>query len=62
MKRVRQDLDNVPFLNMAYDGLEQTTSITRIEAFMHQAMQFSQARGKKVGARERAKAAAGVAA
>jgi predicted nucleotide-binding protein (sugar kinase/HSP70/actin superfamily) len=47
MKRVRQDLDNVPFLNMAYDGLEQTTSLTRIEAFMHQAMQFAQTRGER---------------
>jgi predicted CoA-substrate-specific enzyme activase len=62
MKRVRQDLDNVPFLNMAYDGLEQTTSITRIEAFMHQAMQFSQARGKKAKEPSRAKAPAEVAA
>jgi predicted nucleotide-binding protein (sugar kinase/HSP70/actin superfamily) len=47
MKKVRQDLDNVPFLNMAYDGLEQTTSVTRIEAFMHQAQQFALARGDK---------------
>lgn len=40
MKRVRRDLDNVPFLNMAYDGLEQTNTITRLEAFMYQAAQF----------------------
>jgi len=31
---------NIPFLNMAYDGLSQATSRTRIEAFMHQARQF----------------------
>jgi hypothetical protein len=36
MKRYREDHNNIPFLNMAYDGLEQTTSVTRIEAFMHQ--------------------------
>ncbi|MGD9401962.1 MAG: acyl-CoA dehydratase activase, partial [bacterium] len=40
MKRVRRDLDNVPFLNMAYDGLEQTNTVTRLEAFMHQAAQY----------------------
>ena len=48
MKRVRQDLDNVPFLTMAYDGLEQTNTLTRLEAFMHQALQFSEARRSKV--------------
>jgi len=47
MKRVRQDLDNVPFLTMAYDGLEQTNTLTRLEAFMHQALQFSETRGSK---------------
>jgi predicted CoA-substrate-specific enzyme activase len=44
MKRVRQNLGNVPFLNMAYDGLEQTNTITRLEAFMYQAIQHDQAR------------------
>jgi predicted nucleotide-binding protein (sugar kinase/HSP70/actin superfamily) len=41
MKRVRQDLDNVPFLQMAYDGLEQTNTLMRLEAFMYQATQYS---------------------
>jgi predicted CoA-substrate-specific enzyme activase len=44
MKRVRQDLDNVPFLTMAYDGLEQTNTLTRLEAFMYQAVQYDRAR------------------
>jgi predicted nucleotide-binding protein (sugar kinase/HSP70/actin superfamily) len=48
MKRVRRDLDNVPFLNMAYDGLEQTNTVTRLEAFMHQAAQYDRRkRGEK---------------
>jgi len=47
MKRVRQDLDNIPFLNMAYDGLEQTNTLTRLEAFMYQAIQYRQARGTR---------------
>ncbi|MDI6840581.1 MAG: acyl-CoA dehydratase activase [bacterium] len=30
----------IPYLNMAYDGLEQSTAYTRLEAFMHQAHQY----------------------
>jgi predicted nucleotide-binding protein (sugar kinase/HSP70/actin superfamily) len=37
LKRFREDNGNVPFLNMAYDGQEQTNTRTRLEAFMHQA-------------------------
>ncbi|HYB20601.1 MAG TPA: acyl-CoA dehydratase activase-related protein, partial [Thermodesulfobacteriota bacterium] len=40
MKRYREDHDNIPFLNMAYDGQEETNTLTRLEAFMHQARQF----------------------
>jgi predicted CoA-substrate-specific enzyme activase len=40
MLKVKEEYDNIPFLNMAYDGLGQATSRTRIEAFMHQARQF----------------------
>jgi predicted nucleotide-binding protein (sugar kinase/HSP70/actin superfamily) len=47
MKRVRQDLDNVPFLTMAYDGLEQTNTLMRLEAFMYQAVQYDQSRKAK---------------
>ena len=47
MKRVRQDLDNVPFLTMAYDGLEQTNTLMRLEAFMYQAIQYDQSRKTK---------------
>ncbi len=56
MKKVRQDLDNVPFLTMAYDGLEQTNTLTRLEAFMHQAIQFSLSR--RVRSREPARVVA----
>ena len=31
--------DNVPILNMSYDGLESATTRTRSEAFIHQARQ-----------------------
>ena len=40
MKRYREDHNNIPFLNMAYDGQEETNTLTRLEAFMHQARQF----------------------
>jgi predicted CoA-substrate-specific enzyme activase len=50
MKRVRQDLDNVPFLTMAYDGLEQTNTLMRLEAFMYQAVQYAFSRRSRAAA------------
>jgi len=44
MKRVRQDEDGIPFLNMVYDGLEQATAQTRLEAFVHQARDYMERR------------------
>ncbi|MCL6628065.1 MAG: acyl-CoA dehydratase activase [Armatimonadetes bacterium] len=40
MKRVREECGEFPFLNMVYDGVEQATARTRIEAFMHQAKEY----------------------
>jgi predicted CoA-substrate-specific enzyme activase len=40
MKRVRNDENEIPFLNMVYDGLEQSTAQTRLEAFMYQAREY----------------------
>ncbi len=40
MKRVREDEDELPFLNMVYDGFEQSTARTRLEAFMFQAREY----------------------
>jgi len=42
MKRVRLDHHDFPFLNLAYDGLEQTSIKTRLEAFLYQARQFQE--------------------
>ncbi|NIM98258.1 MAG: hypothetical protein GTO24_09325 [candidate division Zixibacteria bacterium] len=39
-KKIREDFDNVPWLNLAYEGLEDVNEITRLEAFMHQAREF----------------------
>ncbi len=42
--RFRQEHDNIPFLNLAYDGQEQTHTLTRLEAFMYQVRQFQKRR------------------
>ncbi len=42
LKRYREESDNLPILNMAYDGQEQTNTLTRLEAFMHQAKQYQE--------------------
>ena len=39
-KRFREDYDHVPWLNLAYDGQEESQSLTRLEAFMHQVKEF----------------------
>jgi predicted nucleotide-binding protein (sugar kinase/HSP70/actin superfamily) len=46
LKRVREDEDGIPFLNMVYDGLEQATALTRLEAFVHQAQGFLKRRSE----------------
>jgi hypothetical protein len=38
--RFQEEHDHVPFLNLAYDGQEQTPTRTRLEAFMYQVRQF----------------------
>ena len=40
MGRFREEHDHIPFLNLAYDGQEQTHTRTRLEAFMYQVRQF----------------------
>jgi predicted nucleotide-binding protein (sugar kinase/HSP70/actin superfamily) len=40
LKRYREENNNIPILNMAYDGQEQTNTLTRLEAFMYQAREF----------------------
>ena len=47
LKRFREDNDLIPFLNLTYDGQEQTNTMTRLEAFMHQVYQYH--RGKAEG-------------
>ena len=46
MKKVQKDLHGMPALSIAYDGQEQATTETRLEAFIHQARAFKQRRGQ----------------
>ena len=41
LKRVREDHDNIPLLNIAYEGQQDSQTVTRLEAFMHQARSFA---------------------
>ncbi|MBN2005839.1 MAG: hypothetical protein JXA21_20950 [Anaerolineae bacterium] len=44
--KVRQDLDRIPWLDIIYDAQAMTNINTRLEAFMYQARQYQQRRGK----------------
>ena len=46
LKRYREENSNIPILNMAYDGQEQTNTLTRLEAFMYQAKEFQNRKAK----------------
>ncbi len=38
--RVREEMNGIPWLDVAFDGQEETNLNTRLEAFMHQALQY----------------------
>jgi predicted nucleotide-binding protein (sugar kinase/HSP70/actin superfamily) len=40
LKRCREDHNNIPVLNLSFEGHEQTTTRTRLEAFMYQARNY----------------------
>ena len=48
LKRYQEENNNIPILNMAYDGQEQTNTLTRLEAFMYQAKGFQNRKNKRV--------------
>ncbi len=48
LKRYQEENNNIPILNMAYDGQEQTNTLTRLEAFMYQAKEFQTRKPKRV--------------
>jgi predicted nucleotide-binding protein (sugar kinase/HSP70/actin superfamily) len=47
LKRFREDHQNIPFLNLSYDGQEQTNTRTRLEAFMYQVHQVQTTKKKR---------------
>ncbi len=47
LKRYQEENSNIPILNMAYDGQEQTNTLTRLEAFMFQAREFQTRKNKR---------------
>jgi predicted CoA-substrate-specific enzyme activase len=47
LKRYQEENNNIPILNMAYDGQEQTNTLTRLEAFMFQAREFQKRKDKR---------------
>ena len=38
--RLRQEMNGIPWLDVAFDGQEETNLYTRLEAFMHQSFQY----------------------
>jgi predicted nucleotide-binding protein (sugar kinase/HSP70/actin superfamily) len=51
--RLRRDLDQLPWLDINFDGQRITNIRTRLEAFLHQVAQFARSRGRPGCARER---------
>ena len=48
LKRMREDHSNLPCLNMAYEGQENTHSITKLEAFLYQVKQYSKVHPREI--------------
>lgn len=47
LKRVREEHENIPLLNVAYEGQGDSQTVTRLEAFMHQARSYHKARQER---------------
>jgi len=43
--RFKRDHNNIPYVNIAYDGQDNTTIDMRIQAFMHQAKEYAKEKG-----------------
>ena len=50
IKKVRQDLDHIPAVSLAFDGTESPSEQTRLEAFVHQAREFMEERERRAPA------------
>lgn len=47
IKRFRQQYNEIPFISLAYDGLDQSNNQIRLEAFMHQCKEYMKQNGKE---------------
>ncbi|KPJ65366.1 hypothetical protein AMJ44_10420 [candidate division WOR-1 bacterium DG_54_3] len=45
IKRFRQRYNEIPFISIAYDGLDQSNNQIRLEAFMHQCAEYMKQKG-----------------
>ena len=43
--KFREDHDNIPWVDIAYDGQDDIGIDTRLQAFMHQAQEFADSKG-----------------
>jgi predicted nucleotide-binding protein (sugar kinase/HSP70/actin superfamily) len=57
MKKLARDLGHLPMLSLSYDGQQDPTLATRLEAFMHQAQAYHDARSHRAPAHPRIAAA-----
>lgn len=48
LKRVREEHDNIPLLNIAYEGQGDSQTLTRLEAFMHQARSYQEVKNSRI--------------
>jgi predicted CoA-substrate-specific enzyme activase len=42
LKRCKEENNNIPYLNLSYDGQAETNTMTRLEAFMYQVRRYDQ--------------------
>ncbi|MBI5683014.1 MAG: CoA activase, partial [Deltaproteobacteria bacterium] len=45
LKKVKEENNNIPYINMVYEGLEDTNSKSRLEAFIYQAKEYMERQG-----------------
>lgn len=49
LRRLREEHGRIPFISLAFDGIEQAAGETRLEAFVHQARQYDEWRRSREG-------------
>lgn len=47
LKRCKEEHNNIPYLNLSYDGQTETNTLTRLEAFMYQVRRYHESHGSR---------------